>query len=99
MSPEGTIVPGELNKSYLNETCLGSNFSFYRNWHFTTIYALETYLYSQLSFPIEFIRDIFCELMILNVKFMMTAKSFQIDQSDHFLEPNSQSKDDFKKSN
>ena len=32
--------------------------------------------------------------MILNIKFMMAEKSFQIDQSDHWLETNSQSKDD-----
>ena len=88
----------DFHLSDLNETCLGSNLGFYKNWLFITIYGLETYMYSQLSFPIEFVGEILCELIILNIKFMVTAKSFQINQSDHYLETNSQSEDDFDES-
>ena len=84
--------------SDLNETRLGSNLCFHKNRLFIIIYTLETYLYPQFSFPIEIVRDIFCELMILNIKFMMAAKSFQINQSDHCLEPSGQSKEDSKES-
>ena len=66
--------------SDLIETRLGSNLRFHTNRLFITIYGLETYLNPQFSFPIEFVGDILCELMILNIKFMMAAKSFQINQ-------------------
>ena len=88
----------DFHLSDLNETCLGSNLGFYNNWLFITIYGLETYMYSQLSFPIEFVGEILCELIILNIKFMVTAKNFQIDQSDHCLVTNSQSTDELKES-